>query len=84
MKNKINSSTVSTSLGEKTIILNIDSGKYYELNSTSSLLWSMIEKGISEDDIVKKITSTYEINAAQALESLNKFTNLCKKYGFID
>ena len=84
MKNKIKSSTVSTSLGEKTIILNIDSGKYYELNITSSLLWSMFEKGKSEDEIIKKIASTYEINATQAAESLKKFTDLCKKFGFLD
>ena len=84
MKNKINSSTLSTSLGDKTIILNINSGKYYELNSTSSLLWLMIEKGVSEDEIIKKITSTYKINASKATESLRKFTNLCKKFGFLD
>ena len=84
MKNKINSSTVSTSLGDKTIILNIDSGKYYELNSTSSLLWTMIEKGESEGEIIKKITSTYEVNVSQASESLKKFTDLCKKFGFLE
>lgn len=84
MKNKINSSTISTSLGEKTIILNIESGKYYELNNSSSLLWSMIEKGKSDNEIIKKITSTYKINTSDATESLIKFTSLCKKYGFLN
>ena len=30
----------------------------------------MFEKGKSEDEIIKKIASTYEINATQAAESL--------------
>ena len=40
----INSSCISTSIEEKSVILNIENGIYYELNHTASFIWNCLKQ----------------------------------------
>lgn len=57
----------------RVVVLNLESGKYYSLNSTGSLIWKSLLDGFSFEEIVDIICSTYTIdteNARQDAESM--------------
>ena len=60
-------------LNSKSIILNIENGQYYELNSTSTLIWKLINEGNTIADLISTISNEYNIEDEIISESVNKF-----------
>jgi hypothetical protein len=56
---KIFENIVSQSIDNNVYILDIDSGEYYELCYSASLIWNEIEDGANIDDIKTKIKSKF-------------------------
>ena len=82
-KFKINSSCISTSIDEKSIILNVENGKYYELNQTGSSIWNCLKKDYVYENIQKELISNFEVDEDVAKESLKKFLVSCMNYDFL-
>ena len=82
-KFKINSSCISTSIDEKSVILNIENGKYYDLNQTASNIWNCLKKNYIFKNIVSKLIDSYEIDENLARKSLQEFLESCIYYDFI-
>tara|TARA_B100002019_G_C21220924_1_gene574700 strand:+ start:345 stop:629 length:285 start_codon:yes stop_codon:yes gene_type:complete len=80
---KTNELCAHTSIGSKSIILNIENGQYYELNSTSTLIWKLINEGNTIADLINTISNEYNIEVEVIDESVNKFVNSCLKLNFI-
>lgn len=79
----INPSCVSTVINDQTVILNIDTGKYYELNSTASIIWKMIDDGTPKDTIISKIQSDYSLSHSEASDEVKEFLEHCINSGFL-
>tara|TARA_B100001027_G_C16081074_1_gene247314 strand:+ start:160 stop:438 length:279 start_codon:yes stop_codon:yes gene_type:complete len=82
-KFKIYSSCISTSIDEKSIILNVENGKYYELNQTASTIWNCLKKDYIFENIQKKLTEEFDVEEDVAEKSLNKFLVSCLNYEFL-
>ena len=82
-KFKINSSCISTSIDEKSIILNIENGKYYELNQTASNIWNCLQKNYIFKNIESELIDGYEIDENLVRKSLQEFLVSCINYDFI-
>lgn len=54
------SRAISETLDGETIIINLESGTYYSMNETGSLVWSYLESGYSLDTIVECLLQQYE------------------------
>lgn len=52
---------VSTLLQGEVVILNVKSGKYYNLNPVGSRIWELIEQPATVLSIVDAITAEYEV-----------------------
>lgn len=50
----------------ETIIVNLDTGTYYDLNSTGSFILSLIERQASLDEVALALGSAYDLDAAAA------------------
>lgn len=48
------------------IVLDTDSGEYFELNAVASLMLAAVLEGVDEDDVVARVVARYEIDAARA------------------
>ena len=46
---------ISTKIGENTVLLNLETGKYIKLNDTATLIWEKINSGIKPP--TKKVSS---------------------------
>ncbi len=82
-KFKINSSCISTSIEEKSVILNIENGKYYELNHTASVIWNCIKKDSSLKEIELELINNFDVDKNSVKESTEIFLNKCLEYDFI-
>jgi len=82
-KFKANELCAHTSIGDKSIILNVENGQYYELNSSSSLIWKLINEGKSVAEIISTITEEFDIEDLDINESVTKFINSCTRLNFI-
>tara|TARA_B100001109_G_C18527486_1_gene318960 strand:+ start:142 stop:423 length:282 start_codon:yes stop_codon:yes gene_type:complete len=82
-KFKTNELCAHTSIGDKSIILNIKNGQYYELNSTSSLIWKLINEGNSVEELIIAVSNEYNIGDEIIGESVTKFINSCLELNFI-
>ena len=46
------------------VIINLDTGNYYSLVETGSLIWSLVDKGASTSDVQNLVQQTYQGDAA--------------------
>jgi hypothetical protein len=79
MHYKINEGISYQSIDNQFIILNMNNGEYYELNSSSSFIWDQIIKMSSEEIILETAQIQFNLSEDQIKEvsaTLEKFVDL--------
>ena len=79
----INSSCISTSIEEKSVILNIENGIYYELNHTASFIWNCLKQDYIFEKILTELTNKFNIDEESIMNSLQNTLNQCIDLDFI-
>lgn len=46
----------------ETMLVRLDTGNYYNMNATGGQIWSLIEKGVSDQQIISRLTSLYALD----------------------
>ena len=59
-KVKIPSFVISTELEDSVVVVNLNSKRYYILNSTAGVIWRGISDGRCESEIVEKMLLEYD------------------------
>ena len=65
----------------RVVILHFDSGRYYSLNSTGSLIWENLLDDLSLDEIADQVCSAFDVDRQVAKKDTEKIINdfLAKK-----
>ena len=79
----INSSCISTSIEDRSVILNIENGKYYELNHTASFIWNCLKQDYIFDKIIIELMNKFNIDEKSVVISLENTLNQCIGLDFI-
>jgi hypothetical protein len=83
MKNIIkNPKCVSTSIEDSLIILNLDSGTYFEINKTGKEIWDLLNKINSSDEIITILKEKYP-DITHIDDSVKKFLKNSKELNFL-
>jgi hypothetical protein len=83
MKYRIPEHILHSKLDEETAILNLKNGEYYSLNETGALIWSLIDKGRSDDEILGEIANSYQ-DADEEVDSDLYLINELKLNGLVE
>lgn len=67
------SKVISETLEGETIIINLENGNYYSLNTTASVVWEMIAHRLSVGDMIEWIVGRYEVEREAAAEAVVQF-----------
>ncbi len=59
---KINTEVVSSKLGDQIIVLNIETGKYYQLDGTSAYIWNLLEDPKTKEQLKEEIEKRFMSN----------------------
>ena len=57
-------------IDDEAIILNLDSGVYYGLNKTGSLIWTLLSQKSATENIIGELSSSYGISKKQATQDV--------------
>ena len=53
-------------VGENIVVLNLDSGRYFSLNGTGSLIWTALMEKVGLDEIADRICATFKVERDRA------------------
>ena len=59
--------------GDEGVLVDLNTKRYYTLNETATLVWRALEKGLSKEEIVDRMTDAYDVTperAAAAIDAL--------------
>ena len=57
-------------LEDGTVILNMRTNRYYSLNETGALVWSMLEQEQPRESIVARLVQTFDVSKADAEQAV--------------
>lgn len=63
-------SQLSSTLGEETVILGVESGTYYGLDQVGTRIWSLLSEEHSIEEIRDVIVSEYDVTPERCAEDL--------------
>ncbi len=53
---------IQSKIGDEVVMLDMDSGFYFGLNSVASIIWGKLEKEVSFDEIILDLLNEYNID----------------------
>jgi hypothetical protein len=64
MNNKYiqNKKVIQSRIGDEVVMLDMDSGFYFGLNSVASIIWGKLEKAKSFEEVVNELLEEYKID----------------------
>jgi len=81
---KIRDICFATEIEDDLIILNSDTGKYLELNSSAKFIWRLIENGKNYSEILTSLLDEFEVSREEAQLALDDLLSNIKKQDLID
>lgn len=81
---RLNPKVFSQKVGEDLILLDLESGTYFELNETGRLIVQGIEKDLTKSDIIELITSSFNVEAAMAEADFHGLCSELLKHGLVE
>ncbi len=70
-----NKKVIQSAIGEEVVMLDIDSGFYFGLNSVASIIWRKLEKEISLEEIISELLEDYNIDEVTCENETRIFLN---------
>jgi len=59
-----NAEIIQSKIGEEVVMLDMESGFYFGLNSVASIIWGMMEMGISFEDLCDQLIEQFDVERA--------------------
>ncbi|PKN53583.1 MAG: hypothetical protein CVU55_00215 [Deltaproteobacteria bacterium HGW-Deltaproteobacteria-13] len=70
---KINESkAISETIDGETIIINLETGYYYSVNQTATIIWNEIQKNSSVKNISQHFSNHYEVDSETAIKCITE------------
>lgn len=70
-------------VGDRVVVLHLDSGRYFSLNDSGSLIWRAIMDGLSLDGIVDKLMAAFDVDESSAMEDTKEIIEMLVTKGAI-
>lgn len=84
MKNFIKNKTcLTTKLEGRMIILDTETGVYFEINETGTIIWDLLSSSKSREKIIEKIMMEFNAPENEIVRDVDDFLNMCIKKGLI-
>ena len=73
----------STHTADGGIVMDVDSGRMFSLNSSGSVMFQLLTNGLDEQSIVKELVRRFGISAAVAKHDLDEFRSALNRHALI-
>ena len=75
---------VSSNIYGDIVLMNIETGTYYDLDEVGSLIWEILEKPLSVSDIIAHVLLNYEIDQATCETEVMHFLQNLNDYELLE
>ncbi|MFZ2959945.1 MAG: lasso peptide biosynthesis PqqD family chaperone [Candidatus Ozemobacteraceae bacterium] len=75
---------VTADLDSETVMMSVETGKYYSLGKMGSNIWRIIEDSITVENLVLKLLEKYQVTRLQCEAEVLSFLNETYKEGLIE
>jgi len=83
MKFKLNESCILSNFEDGLLVLNVETGKYLELNSIAAEIIQYLKENLAIDEIVQKLHESYEQSESEISEQVHSFIDSAQKHKII-
>ena len=73
----------STHTPDGGIVMDVDSGRMFSLNSSGSVMFQLLNKGLDEESIVNELVRRFGISATVAKRDLDEFRSALNSHALI-
>ena len=84
MQLRIPEHVVARKVGDETVILNLDSGIYFGLDSVGGRFFELVEEGSGLRSVVERMLAEYEVSGTQLESDLLRLTEDLKASGLLE
>ncbi len=71
----LNQELLQSEIDGETIMMSIDNGKYYGLNTVASRIWEIVKEEPVFSEIIEKLLNEYDIDKQQCESETKEFLN---------
>jgi hypothetical protein len=76
-------SALSSQVEDRVMIMNIDTGTYYEIDKSAARIWDMLEEPKSFGEICDALCKAYEVERSQCGSDTSRFVEEMKDLGLL-
>jgi hypothetical protein len=69
--------------GGESVLVDLDTKRYYQLNETATVIWRALSNGSSKADIVRSLTSVYDVTVEDAEKSVDQVLEHLKAHRLV-
>ena len=80
----VNKGIMSANMDNETVMMRVETGKYYSLGTMGSVLWSMLENPVSVHEIIDALLEKYQVERDQCEEEVLAFLNQAYQEGLLN
>ncbi len=55
------------------VILNVENGEYFQLNSTGRVIWETLGDGAERESLIERLTEVFDVDSDQAAVDVDQF-----------
>lgn len=78
------SELVEGQLDDSQIVMDIERGKYFGLNSLGRKIWELLESPLTLDEIINRLLSEYQVSEEVCYKEVSSFINKAISLGIIE
>ena len=64
---------VETRMGDQTLMMSVEHGRYYSVDATAHRIWDLIEHPVSIGAVIETLTAEYEVGADECERQVKAF-----------
>ena len=83
MKFKLNESCIFSDFEDGLLVLNVETGKYLELNCIAAEIIQFLKENLAIDEIIQKLHESYEQSEKEISKQVNSFIDSAQKQKII-
>jgi hypothetical protein len=78
-----NNKTISGRLHDEMVMMDMDQGKYFSLNPTATVIWELLDKPLSMEELCDRLMEEYEVDKEQCLDDVKEHIKEMIKKGLV-
>ena len=79
----VNESVVAAGVGEESVLLNPETGRYIGLNRLGRYVWTLIEQGLTSEQVMQRVLAEYDVDEPRLREDVGRFLDDLQAKGLV-